>query len=468
MSIRSRNRSQKTPNRNVFDLQALESRQLMTAVVPNYALTISEVAWNGGTQLKIAGTKWADNISVTQTVDGIIVTNTGGWTSTTFTGTYKNIWINAGAGNDKITVDSSVTNNTYLYGSDGNDTINGGAGSDNIYGGNGNDSLSGNAGDDTLVSLGGGVYDKLTGGEGLDSFWLDNNAKTESVTDLSTDETTDRALHAIGNFRRLVGLGYNVLPSKELNSARLRDPKQTNASYTFAPFSNRPLFSDAGPSIEDVKQGAAGDCYYLAALASVAKTNATIIRNSVVDLGDGTYAVRFFSGNSQQYVRVDNDPATSPYDRSRPAYAKLGADNSMWVAVMEKAFCYFRANKGTYSSIESGLMDESFRTMGLKTTTTNKATDATTNLQNIKALLDAGQAVTTAIYGFPEGLNLVSYHAYTVDAVITNDDGSLSIRLRNPWGVDNYTSTDGANDGYVTLTATQAFSAMPFVMSASC
>jgi hypothetical protein len=469
-------------SRNTFELQALETRVLMsltplTAVrvigpvkaPPPVPLMIAEVAYNGGVQLKITGTKGNDQIGVARTADGIVVTNTNGWTSTSYTGTYANIYVNAGLGNDRVTIDASITESTQLFGSEGNDTISGGAGPDNIYGGNGNDSLMGNAGDDVLVSLGGGALDRLTGGDGIDNFWLDYKPLTEKVTDASVEETADLTVHTIGTFRRIVQPGVNVQPSNELNNARIKDPVQTDKTYTYAPFSGRPLFSDAGPSIDDVRQGAAGDCYYLASLASVAKTNAQIIRNEIVDLGDGTYAVQFTANNgSRQYVRVDNDLPTSPYDRSRPAYAKLGAENSMWVAIMEKAFCYFRQNKGTYASIEAGLMDESYRSMGLATNTTFNGADANSTLSQIKSLLDGSWAVTTAVYDFDPSLNLVGYHSYTVDAVVTNDDGTMNLRLRNPWGVDNYTSTDGANDGYVTLTAAQAFATLPFVMTAVC
>ncbi len=45
-----------------------------------------------------------------------------------------------------------------------------------------------------------------------------------------------------------------------------------------------------------------------------------------------------------------------------------------------------------------------------------------------------------------------------MDAVVTNSSGvPTHLRLRNPWGVDGNSVTDGANDGYVTVTAQQAY-----------
>ena len=40
---------------------------------------------------------------------------------------------------------------------------------------------------------------------------------------------------------------------------------------------------------------------------SIAKTNPSDIRNDIVGLGDGTYAVRFHRGDSDSFVRVDAD-----------------------------------------------------------------------------------------------------------------------------------------------------------------
>ncbi len=52
--------------------------------------------------------------------------------------------------------------------------------------------------------------------------------------------------------------------------------------------SSRPLFAAAGPSKDDIVQGQVGDCYFLATLAATARTNPNRIRQSVVELGNGT------------------------------------------------------------------------------------------------------------------------------------------------------------------------------------
>ena len=55
------------------------------------------------------------------------------------------------AGNDNVTVASTITRNAWLYGDDGNDTLTGGGGNDVITGGAGTDSQVGGAGNDTYL-----------------------------------------------------------------------------------------------------------------------------------------------------------------------------------------------------------------------------------------------------------------------------------------------------------------------------
>jgi hypothetical protein len=438
----------------------LETRQLMSTTPAVVPLTIKEAAVNGGVELQITGSTKNDNITVTRTTDGLVVSNNGNWTRT-YTGTYRDIFVNGAAGHDKITIDASVSDNTRLYGSTGNDTINGGSGNDSINDGAGNDVVFGNAGNDTIVSVGGGTADKLTGGAGLDSFWRDSNS-TETVSDLSADEIAAGSDHRIASF-----IDGKTTVSKELSGQRLADPTKAS-SYVYTKFADRPLFAQGGPSADDVKQGQTGDCYFLATLASVAEHDQNLIEQSVVDLGDGTYAVQFSKSNgTKTFVRVDNDLATYTWNKTLPAYANLGNGGSMWVAIMEKAFTYFRKGSGTYASISSGVMSEVYTDLGRPASSTWTSANSDDLIAKIEDLLSQNQSVTAACFTSPAGSNMVTSHAYTVDHVVTNADGSKSVVVRNPWGVDGYSCNDGSNDGYVTLTAGQAFAALTYLTSAA-
>jgi hypothetical protein len=74
--------------------------------------------------------------------------------------------VNAGPGNDSITVARGVEIPVTLRGGAGQDVLVGASGSDKLIGGEGNDELSGRGGDDLLY--GGPGNDSLSGGPGED------------------------------------------------------------------------------------------------------------------------------------------------------------------------------------------------------------------------------------------------------------------------------------------------------------
>ncbi len=60
-----------------------------------------------------------------------------------------------------------------------------------------------------------------------------------------------------------------------------------------------------GLSADDVDQGAVGDCYYVATLASIAQEKPDYIQNMFTDNGDNTFTVRFYNNGVADYVTVD-------------------------------------------------------------------------------------------------------------------------------------------------------------------
>ncbi len=423
-------------------IEALEGRTLCAGHALKAAAPIALSITTNGSDLVINGSALNDQITVTKTDAGLVIGNTGGW-SQTVSGNYKNIRIYGNAGNDSVTVDASVTNKAM------------------IYGGAGNDSLVGGSGDDTFVTIGGGK-DTVTGRVGNDSIWAD---KSDVITDASAIENSNGYVHKVAAFESIkttTGSGKSAKVtitkvSSELNGDNLIDPT-AGAGMIYRSFSNKPLFADNGPVADDVNQGYLGDCYFLATLASTAKTNANTIKQSVVELGDGTYAVKFVRNGAELYFRVDGQLPT--WGNGALAYAKTGTQNSVWVAIMEKAFAFFRTGAGTYASIEAGWMSEVYSALGKASTNVFSASTPASLLSVIKTALDQGKSVTYGAYAPTDGAPLIGNHAYMVDRVNADAQGNLvSITLRNPWGVDG-AGNDGANDGYVTLTAAQAKNAL--------
>ncbi|MGB7159481.1 MAG: hypothetical protein WBD40_15545 [Tepidisphaeraceae bacterium] len=115
---------------------------------------------------------------------------------------FATLFIDAGAGNDKVVASDDVTIPLAITGSGGNDTIVGGGMNDELSGANGKDKLFGGAGHDYL--LGGAQADYLTGGVGDDI--------------LSGAGGNDRLADVEGIDYLLGGAGNDVLLAREPSS----------------------------------------------------------------------------------------------------------------------------------------------------------------------------------------------------------------------------------------------------------
>jgi len=451
-------------------MEALETRRLLStltadpAAPPDHApeggpLQVEE--WQGpdGLQLFVTGTGLKDRIRLSQSADGLLLTNAGGY-KLLLDRQYVKIRINAGYGDDSVVADPSVTTPLVIEGGLGNDNLVGGSGDDTIVGGPGRNRLSGAFGNDTLVSLGGSKGDILKGGFGDDRFWSD--AAGDKVSDLSPQERGEGAVHAVGSFRAYRMPDGGILNQwmnapMQVMGQDLPDPVLADG-WSYAPTYGAPLFATGGPKLQDVQQGYVGDCYFLATIGAVAKADPNFIRNHVADLGDGTYAVQFQRAGKPVYVRVDGDMPMLEGDLA--AGAAPADEDAVWVGVMEKAYAYFRDGDGTYASIEGGFPSEVFADLGF--VPTPAALSAESDLLTM-ALQDqnAGRVAVFGTGDVPAGSPLIEFHAYTVDQVLVDDTGTpYALRLRNPWGSDGgEKDTDGVDDGYITVTAAEAFAA---------
>jgi hypothetical protein len=403
-------------------------------------------------------------------------------------GDFGNDMLDGGGGNDML---DGGGGNDYLYGGLGNDILKGqdgadylfgGADCDALYGGKGDDYLYGDTGNDVLVSIGGGK-DQLGGGSGLDNIWMD---VLDTLGDASNDEKSAGYIHKVDEFFRYsFDGGKSSIPvSKELDGQNLADPVSDDYLGNFN-FKSNPLFASGGPTQDDVFQGDVGDCYFMARLLAMAKVNPESIRKMVVDLGDGTYAVRFFHKGAAEYVRVDADFYTQGSDAKKLAYAGLGQENSIWVAIVEKAFAFWRKEDGHYASIGGGITkwkdtDEALGLIGQDLTKgepvapqkvvdwfksgspdigTTVKTAAVDWLKAVKSELAAGKAVIVgAVSGVSnftplvpddpntkdtEGTYRRGQHVYLVDSVQCDANGQpIGITLRNPYYLSPVTLTD--------------------------
>jgi hypothetical protein len=274
---------------------------------------------------------------------------------------------------------------------------------------------------------------------------------------------------------------------KELNGGDILDPR-IGGDFEYRNFSSNPLFAPGGPNRDDIDQGRVGDCWFLCALSGVAEDNPERIKNMVVGLGDGTFAVRFFRGGEERYYRVDADLAVFSEGGAAgmAAYAAPGTGNSIWAPIVEKAFVFARASAGHgwvigpetimlrniyrphYEVISGGWAIEAWAWMGVGSRATRDAgdfDDAWDMYRWVQSELDAGRTVTYSTVEDPDDMDLEGPHCYLVVGVQLNPDGQPFLVLRNPWATDGG-RVQGPDDGYIGIHAHNAMDSMTRLQSA--
>ncbi len=208
-----------------------------------------------------------------------------------------------------------------------------------------------------------------------------------------------------------------------------------------------------GFGMDDAMQGQVGDCYFIAALASVAKTHPALLANAVKTNRDGTYTVTFFERKRDAAkptpvsVTVDGSFANR---HGRLEYAAARETRELWPLIFEKAYATW---KGGFDAIEAGMSATALEALtGAKpdffavTSESNK-----TNLWNQLEQVTAGGGCVVALSKpwDPAEQGVVADHAYTLLGV-EEKNGQKMVSLRNPWG-EREPGHDGKDDGIFSM-----------------
>ena len=406
--------------------ETVSSAVTPVTAAPPAPVTLTTQALTTFNELVITGTSSNDSIFVTQ-ANGSLTINANG-TAYSEPASFGDIKIYGVSGNDVITVDSSVNIATLIYGGIGSDTI--------------QNFTTGKA---TIVTIGGGVS-TVTGNGVNTSFWVNPG----DIVHASAAET------ALGGVNRVSGFyqpfssspsNANYIPTSLLGQ-NLADPADAGAEKRLTTSS----FFGTGPTMNDINQGGLSDCYYVAPLASLAYSEPQKLMNMGVDLGDGTYAVRFVRNGVTSYVRVDGDLSTGYYNGGM-ANLQPGANGNQWACLFEKAYAFFRTGANTYASLNWGSQATTFSDLGITNSAISPSYSTGANvLSTINTQLSAGHAMAASTNGtVTSGAPLIASHVYTVIGAYKDSAGTIWIQLRNPWGVDGAGNDSNPNDGLVTI-----------------
>jgi hypothetical protein len=288
-----------------------------------------------------------------------------------------------------------------------------------------------------------------------DELWIDANDRLTNLLAVSKVQSEfPDAVHVVSQYRAYDAFGFiQVRPPMTWGVADLIDPdarEQHQGSFTLSKtkYSGSPLFGPDGPVWNDVDQGAVGTCYFLSRLAALAKTHPQHIRDMVTELGDGTFVVQFLNQEGNRvFVRVDSDL----YRDGLPIlYADRGIGDSMWVAIVEKAWAIHRYGYATYDSISGGNgaqnddRTDTSMALGIEDFRVTQSSLPTPQLfaNMLKAFLDAGKGVVFGARSFiDDTMPLIaenrrrSEHILMVHSVDADTNGNVTkIRYYDLYG----------------------------------
>ncbi|XP_035672560.1 calpain-9-like isoform X3 [Branchiostoma floridae] len=211
-----------------------------------------------------------------------------------------------------------------------------------------------------------------------------------------------------------------------------------------------PEFIDAseGASRFDVCQGCVGDCWMLAATATLAQKPYLFKRvccedNSYSDDYCGAFHFRFWQYGEWVDVVIDDRIPMVVFDWGDPQYFSLHSNdkNEFWSALLEKAYAKLH---GSYESLEGGHTSDALVDFTGGMTERYDTTDPSKlpgDLYKIlqKAFERGSTMGCSGIKGGSAGLEaiqdngLVQQHAYSITG-FAEVEGTQLVRIRNPWG----------------------------------
>jgi hypothetical protein len=204
-------------------------------------------------------------------------------------------------------------------------------------------------------------------------------------------------------------------------------------------YENPQIFSE-GVDPNDIKQGALGDCYFLAVLSSMAEHTEKIedlfYTNKIND--SGCYLVTFYINGVETPIIIDD--YLPCYPGRGPAFA-YSRDGEVWVQLLEKAWAKLHK---TYARTEGGLPCFACSHLAGVPSESVMHSEIKEDLESFFDLLQMADKRNFTMMAASHGQGevesadgVISGHAYSLIEIHEfENEGEMVklLKLRNPWG----------------------------------
>ena len=366
---------------NTYGESATTASVSAETLVSDPAILLATLDMGCFKRLTVQGTDANDTILVSQSGSDISVTVNGG-SQQIFAGPFGELVIHGKGGDDTIIVDHSVSARALAYGGQGNNIL-------QMLG----------SGKNTIVTVGDGM--DFCQGNGIDTrYWVDEDG-VDTVQSSGLEQSSS-CIHRIAKF-------YG-------NISKRLDGQSISAPYLYANsnkrYPNNSLWG-GGPVMFDITQGLYQDCNFSSFWQSVADVAPEVLEELAVDLGDGTYAVKYGDLMGDLYVRMDGGMSSL---MSTP-----GPNGSQWWMILEKSYLGY------------SLPQPETRETPISIDLTQDAETVYATVQdalNRKCIVRAGSMGEANL----DAPVVRQEHWYSMVGVVRAPDGSPRFILRNPYG----------------------------------
>ena len=243
----------------------------------------------------------------------------------------------------------------------------------------------------------------------------------------------------------------NVDKSKEIAKDILPEEISAIRGFTWLRpheiFKTYSYFLYKGIEPDDIKQGALGNCYFLASIAAIAEFKERIESIIVEDERNenGCYGIKLHIQGVPTIITIDDQLPCYKSNRHQAFTHCKGSDNEIWVSLIEKAWAKLN---GSYAMTIAGLPSEGLSCMTYAPTVTyiHQKYKNEQIWEILKESDDLDHIICTCTKGI-DGLDkvgLVPGHAYTIISVFEINSLKL-VKIRNPWGQFEWNGDYGDN-----------------------